>query len=210
MAANDFYKVNTYSTMLGSSCQNEYWYRQETGTGGAVELADAFITLVLDIVRLVQSSQILYNLIKVYSQQGGTDFIEIDLTGQNGLNGANSLPPFCAIALSTPRKRSDMKPGQKRLVGIPDIYDDQGVITNVDYLAAIDDVADALSTDLGDVGTSSVWSPVIVRRVKTTVNGKTYYVVPDPITNSDYYAADAWFKRVNVTSQVSRKYGVGS
>lgn len=209
MAVGSFYKVNTYATMLGSSCQNEFWYRQSAGSGSSVELANAFIDLVLDIIRVVQSSQILYQLIKVYSHNSNSDFTEQDLVGQNGLASINSLPPFCAAGFSTPRKLSDMKSGQKRFVGVPDSVDDQGVITNAQYLLNLDSVADALSDSLGDVGTASVWDPIIVRRIKVTVNGKTYYKVPDVITNADFYAADGWSKKINVTSQNSRKYGVG-
>lgn len=210
MATGDFYKVNTYSTFAGQQCQNEFWYLQGTGTGNAAELAEAFLDVVLATIRIIQSSVVFYNLIKVYNWNNDADFVELDLTGTNGLNTNTAHPPFCALAFSTPRKLSSMRAGQKRFAGALETYDVNGTINNAPYLAQMDDVATVMSDDLIGGTTSTPWGMVIVKRVLTTVGSKQYYKVPKPIGAGQWYPADSWSKSVEVTSQVSRKVGRGA
>jgi len=183
---------------------------QGTGTGNAAELAQAFIDVVLAAMRTIQASVVFYNLLKVYNWDNDADFVEVDLTGLNGLNTNTAHPPFCAISFSTPRKLSSMRAGQKRLAGALESVDTNGTITNSAYLADMDICADAFSDDLIGGTTSTPWGMVIVKRVLTTVGTKQYYTVPKPIGAGQWYPADEWSKSVEVTSQVSRKIGRGA
>jgi len=210
MASGNFYKVNTYSTFANQACQNEFWYRQGSGAGDAAELAEAFIDVVLAAMRAIQASVVLYNLLKVYNWGNEADFVELDLTGLNGLDTNTAHPPFCALGFSTPRKLASMKAGQKRLAGALESNDTNGLITNAAYLTKMDDCADAFSDDLVGGTTGSTWGMVIVQRVLTRVGSKQYYIVPNPIGTGQWYPADEWSKKVQVTSQVSRKVGRGS
>lgn len=209
MAVGSFYQVILKGLYGSVNTRNEFWYRQQSGTGDATELNTFFQTYVMSSIKLIVSSDTGFNGVSVYNHNDDADFQEDTFALEPGDWAGATMPPMNATGFSTPRKRLGMRPGQKRFLGAPINAVSNGVFTNASFLTAADTCAVGLSSPITDGGTGSVWYPIIVKRVNVGTSLNPDYRVPVTITTSDYYEADDWSLKVNVTTQNSRKFGVG-
>lgn len=210
MSAGSFYQVKVFTSFRDQQCLNEYWYRQGAGSGGAPELAGAIEADLLTTIFNNQHELVKGVALKTYNWNNALDFDERSLTSWEGALTGDCLPSFVAVGFTCLRGRTDMKPGQKRFVGVPANVDDAGIITNAGYITGLLAQEVVLGQTLSHGGSGSDWSPVIVRRINFATPPAKDYRPPVTITASDYYFANVWNYRTELTSQNSRKIGRGS
>lgn len=213
MAAGDFYNVVLSGLTSGQQLVSDFWYRQESGDGDSDDLALRFIAAFMPVLTNIISVSTQFTHLKVVNHYNAVDFYDQDFTPViPGLQAGARAPVFLAAAFKQPRKIAKRNNGAKRF-GTLSEADTNGDIITAGSLARFTAVAAALSADLvvTDTPVDQVFEPVIVLREKyTTPGGKQAYRVPALITPGMYYTADAWQVVNNLTTQNSRKLGVGA
>lgn len=169
MALDDIYVVDHVQSFLGEALHNMYTFERST-TGTAVDLINAFREDMLPLILQLQVDDVRTETIKAYSLGNLSDLDEqtVDETGANV--GVDMLPIFNAINFSLKPVGRTVRPGSKRISGVPETVATNGTITDSTYLTAMETFRLELSEPISDDDVT-FWNPVIVKRVK--------YAVPD-------------------------------
>jgi hypothetical protein len=118
-----------------------------------------------------------------------------------------SLPSFAAIGYTLKLNTRAVRPGSKRIAGIPEIVTNRQTITDAAYIALMEAFRLKLQSPL--VGAADTWQLVVVKRVKTPVVGTVplQYDYRMPTTDADlvYGSVVAALTSTTISSQVSRK-----
>lgn len=204
MASGGYYRVLVKGVCLARPTLSVWWYQQSLGTGGAAELAQGFMDALFELLLDTMCADSGLNNVSVYNHNDPEDFVENVGTGGGGSIGSESLPSSSAVYVQCARGRQDIRSGRKMLYGIPE---NQVSGNQLPTSGTYKDALVALTTAMGEeiVEGGNTYIPVIVRRVKVTVGGKTYYRVPTTITVNDTYPAVNWNAKRNISTQNSRK-----
>jgi len=219
MASGDLYLVTLFGTIFGNQTVNTFTYLQtgeeEEPESSAEVLAGAFQTAFLPVGGVLRGQAIgasqTWDAIRVTNQfEDSSDFIEVGFpTPFTGGGSGAVMPPYVTYAFRTPWLGRSVRRGQKRFSGVLEVEVNNGILQS-NVLTLLAPIGSALGAQL--VNGSAVYSPVIVRRVKTLDPDTGRYVYSLPTNPSQYFGvrADGWAAQLYSSTQNSRKYGRGS
>lgn len=175
---------------------NIYCYKQISGSGGAKELSDSWQATILPLIVAFQSVAVGHQTVTVINLDNDADFnvqfpaSEVGTGTQTG----DCLPRYNAFKFFYVRSTRASRNGWKRIMGIPESVQVNGVVTNGGEITALEACAAAMATGLVD-GSGNGWLPKILRRAQ-----------PDhtpPIDRADFAIDDVVWD--GITTQNSRK-----
>lgn len=169
MALADIYVLDHMQTFLNEELHNIYTY-ERLDTGTANDLVAAFIEDVLPLILPLQSSVVKTPSIKAYSLGNLGDLWEETVNEEGGTVDAEILPIFNALGYTFKPTSRAVRPGSKRIAGVPESAQVNGTITLAGYLTAMEALRLAYAGNISD-DDANFWAPVVVKRVK--------YEVPD-------------------------------
>lgn len=194
----------------GELVQNVYFYSAEDSDGSAEDLSLAFNNdMLTGLIRDLQSNQFSHTVIGAQSLGNPADFYNRVLTGAVGVWGTDCLPAFNALNFTLRTASRAVRPGSKRIGGLPDntgVYTN-GQVIDVSELATMEDVRIAMSAIITAAGAE--YTPVIVKRifVPATVDHKAYYRLPETDGELEYFPVSVALVNPVVTHQTSRGNG---
>jgi len=216
MATGDVYEVIDVQTQEGQQVLNVYFYYQAlplvplSGTIAqalAEDWADQFIPLLVDfqVDTLVHEEVRCRNLFDA-------DDVGITITGDAGSNETSeALPTFLAVGMKLNHDKPSVRPGGKRLPGLYEVIQDEGVIV-AGAVEKLDDLAEALAEPLpaGILIPVDTMYPCVVKRVREGDPGEYEYRLPEAQGELVFGMIIEVLWDLLITSQVSRKIGVGA
>jgi len=210
VANNDIWEVIDVQEMDGQEILNVYFYRSDNvgDVGGDAEaLASEFVDGVIQFVTPFQNAALVHTEVRVRNLFNPADTFELPISrpGETGL-AADHLPVFTAIPFRLAHGNGAVKPGSKRIAGISEDAQVDGVITASGYLTFLAGAADAMLDALPHVSLIDVWYPVVVKRI---LDGGSYRLPENSGEAVFGVLLDVLFD-VLLSSQTSRKIGVGS
>lgn len=187
MSLDQFYQLEhamNWSNGSGEEMKNIYFYRSGAGFGDATaeELLNGFFEDVLPFVLGVQSAFVDTTRITVVNLGDPMDFSEAVYTALDGtFTESEALPPFAALNYTLRLSTRAIRPGSKRIPGIPASVSANGIVTSSPYLAAMETLRTKFVIPIGTHGgTEDVFSPVVIKRVPyTTGEGNPAYRLPE-------------------------------
>lgn len=216
MAAGDIYEVVDVQALYEQQVLNVYFYEQRgafvplSGTV-AQNLAEEWNESILPTILPFQHPALTHVETRVRNLFDATD-AGVSVSGIPGTasSATDALPGFVATGFSLKTDNASIRPGAKRIAVQPESYVTDGVLTGgaLTQAAAIADVLAAPITG-GLIITDDIMFPVVVKRVRSGSPGTYEYRLPE--TSGEAVVGtiiEALFDAV-VTSQISRKIGVG-
>jgi hypothetical protein len=206
VATTGLYQLNHKQTYLGEDIENVYFFRREDAGTDHVDLIDAFIADVLPAVQALQAPQIITASIKAQSLGNLSDFGEQIVNTPGTYDPSEILPIFNAIGYTFRSANRGVRPGSKRITGIPETVQAGGIVTLSVYLTRMEACRVAMDSVIGT--SPGFFTPIIVKRIKTAVPGTTpvkyKYTLPavgDDATIATFLGV---FTSPIITHQVSR------
>lgn len=205
MALSDIYQVvfrqlwNQAEPML-----NVMHYRRQDISGSAEGLRLAWMEDIYPVWRAAQSDIIWYQILQVANLGDPTDWSEVTFTNARGAAAGEALPPHSTINFTLRPEDRRVRPGSKRLPGVPQDWVTNGIVDAAGGITSYNNLRTALSNNL-QVGAGTLYTPIIVKRVKdTNENGKEYYRLPE--TDGELLFSDLFgvLWNTKVSHQVSR------
>lgn len=217
MAVNDVYEVVDVQSLHGQEILNVYFYQQRAAfvpSAGniATALAEGFSEQVVPFVAACQSGDLLHIETRVRNLfnpvDAGSFITGVAGTGSSG--AAQTMPSFTAWGFTLKHDNPSVRPGSKRVAGVDESNQDDGIPSLI-IMPALDALAEALAAPIegGIFLTDDIMFPVVVKRVRTGAPGAYEYVLPDNAGDLTVGKVLEALVKLFVTSQVSRKYGVG-
>lgn len=212
----DVYELVDEQRLDGQEMLDVYYYRLgdvfvTTDPTIAQALAEQWAAQILPGVLGVQSSDVGHSQIRVRNLYNEGDAFNL-VVSESGAISAVADSDFDALSFVLQGESAVTRKGAKRIGGLTDASNTRGVVTDSTTLTAAATLADLLATPVavGLIIPSNVFYPVIVKRIRAGVSGSYTYRLPanagEGVTNA---IINALFN-VLVTSQTSRKQGVGS
>lgn len=218
MAVNDVYEVIDVQELYGQQVLNVYFYRQTALVDAAYSsqsegLAYNFSFLVVPAVCAVQAGDITHTEIRVRNLFDDTDAFNLPISEPGTIQPAssNGASSFSAVGITLASNNAAVKDGAKRIGGLPDGFATDGVLSVSGILTALNSLMTALEDAVDGAGgvADPSFLPVIVKRIRSGVAGAYEYRLPENIGELVYgLVADALYSLL-VTTQISRKVGVG-
>lgn len=199
MASGNLYTLldrQIYVAEDGNPAFNLYCFLQTAGSGGALALADAFRGTILPLVVGIQSVAVGHSDLIVTNLDVPEDFIDSPVSSEDGTGTqtGDCLPRYNAFSMFYARSTRASRNGWKRIMGVPESVQVNGVVTNAGELTALAALAAALAAGMID-GSANAWSPQIYRKAQ-----------PDhtpPIDRANFGISGVSFK--GLTTQNTRK-----
>jgi hypothetical protein len=221
MALGEVYELTLKTTQAGQQMANVFYFQElSTFAGGlpnpAEACASAFFAQYLPKIRAITNPQLNYLMISCRSLWTDSFKHDILLTGNGtgtGNFGGEALSTFLAIGFKMRGNNPAVKVGFKRFAGIGEGVNANGVVNLIGgEITAMTALKTQMSTNLMDTLTTLIpwFAPAIIKRVRTGVPGNYVYRLPaEPgETIVSVIVEAAW--QLLLTSQTSRKVGVGS
>lgn len=144
---------------------NVYAYRQTSGTGDSEALVTQFITDVLPDIVGVQSVAMGHSMISAVNLDDPTDFFETAVGSEigTGTQAGDCLPRYNCFSFIYRRTTREVRNGWKRIAGVPESAQVNGVVTNAGFISALAMLAVTLGEPIVGEG-ADVWNPRILRR----------------------------------------------
>lgn len=213
MAVNDIFIARLTLSGSGQTLQNLFTYKATNSSANAVQLADWLVTNLVPDLRDILSDATTFNNIYVENLNSPTDFTTQSFAvGTIGNLTGEAEPVFNAMRFYSPTKSKIIRGGNKRF-GMLQKASVEGdfMVTSGGFGTAISAMITTLNTS--PVGASGgTFQPIIVKRtfVPATPTHKAYYTLPSVADSSNNYQANNWVFSDLVTTQDSRKRGVGA
>jgi hypothetical protein len=208
MALADIYQLIHRQDFIGKLVENVYFFRREDSSVDHQDLQDGFVDQYLNDILTIQCAVVKSTEILVQSLGNTSDFGSTPLTATEGLRSGDCLPAFNAVGYTFRSADRAVRPGSKRICGVPEavtLYDD---ITDASYLGYMETLRVTLDTPITFGG--GIFTPVLVKRIKEPIVGTVppqyTYRLPetgDPLTVATFLGVLVGKK---VTSQISRKH----
>lgn len=216
MAVGDVYEVIDVQDLFGQEVQNVYFYLQEAAfipLAGSIAqaLAEEFVEEFIPLIALTQAVNIMHVEVRVRNLFDPTD-AGIAVTGVIGeqADTGGILPSFNAWGLQFNTDNASVRPGAKRIAGIAEINQNNGVPTP-GMIDALNDLGDALAAPItgGLIIEDDIMFPVVVKRVRSGTSGNYEYRLPETSGELVFGRIIETLVKLLVTSQITRKIGVG-
>lgn len=219
MAVGDLYEVTDEQRVLGQLVVNVYHYRQALDflvgpPTVAEELASGWIAQKLPAILPCQAGDAVHTSVKVRNLFDSADqYTElISLAGLYAGGGNQEiLPAFNAVSFTMNGDNAAVRPGHKRLAGIPEPTQSDGVIVDPGFAANCQAAAAAMSSPVtvGLVIQDPVFVPVVIKRVREGTEGNYTYRLPANSAEAIVSQIAVAAFNALITSQISRKIGIG-
>jgi len=160
------YRVDLFQTYVAQEVLNTFWYRHGLDANDKTqECADAFNTVVLPEIAIVQHVNVAYTNIKVAPVFGTGTEVNKSPTTTAGLIVGDPTVPFLAASIRLNRSTNEQRHGWKRFCGLA-----EGNITDTvfgaAYFALLVTLADELTSSITEV--AETFFPQIVRKPFST------------------------------------------
>lgn len=209
MAGNngDVYLLSDKQRLENQLCLNVWFYQlQDIATApGAQEMADAWVGQILPLLLPVQSANLVHEELTVQNLFQPSDRVVVPMSEPGLYAASDDAATFNAIGIRLLQDNGAVKNGSKRIAGLADLAQENGVITETGIMTDLDDLTDALSDTLLN-GILPTFVPAVIKRV---LSGGVYSLPTTPEELVIGFIVDALWNSL-VTSQVSRKIGVGA
>lgn len=220
MAAGDIYEVSDDQTLFSQQIGNVYFYRQAlefvtTDPTKAQTLAQNWVAQMLDKVRAIQTPDVLHTRIRVRNLYNESDAYElsISLAGNAGVaSTGQTTSPFDAYAFAMDGSNAAVRDGQKRIAGVDEGWVLDGALNPATYDGtAFVNAANAMAAPVtvGLIIPDNVFLPVVVKRIREGAPGAYTYRLPESSGEGVWSQIVVGLYKLIITSQVSRKIGVG-
>lgn len=216
MAINDIYMLTFVQSFgLGGEEVQTNWFYRAVDAGGTAEALHAAWGDPAGMLGLYCDTQTQFmknKLIRVINLFSLTDFYEEGINGGGGFTG-DTLPAFATMRYSLKLNTRGIKPGSKRVPGVPESVQVDGVITNETEIANMNLLANGMAQNIGGIDDVPEFEPVVVKRIKTLVpadgDKPAYYKysLPDNSEDLNYGKVVAALANTRVGHQVSRGNG---
>lgn len=216
VVVGDLFELVDVQHQDGQEVLNVYFYELgdifvTTTPTNAQVLAEQFIAQKLDAIRTIQTNALSHDEIRVRNLYNHADSYTAAIS-LPGFDDGDADSNFDAIGFVLQGETTAVRKGSKRIGGLLDTYNTSGVIDAVGSPALLTAAADAMRTpvQVGLILPSDVFYPTLVKRVRSGIAGAYEYRLP---TNSSEGVKTRIIEVIwnaVVTSQVSRKIGVGA
>lgn len=217
MATNDVYELTLKQVDRGQAAYNVFFYHQAlsfvtTFPTVAQVLAEGWADQILPAIQLIQPEEVLTESIVVRNLFNESDRYELLISEGGTIPGdRQQFSTFNAVGFSLGGDNGAVKNGAKRFAGASEDNVNDGVITGGAFIASLDDLGDALeaAVTVGLIIMDPVFLPVIVKRVRSGSPGAYTYRLPGNPLEAVLSRVVVALWDVLITSQISRKIGVG-
>jgi hypothetical protein len=217
---NDLYELSLIGTLFNQEVSNVFHYRQAlefatTNPTHAQALAEGFRDQKMTALRALSSGDLVYTDINVRNLYDGADQynLPVSLPGTGSSAGvADTLGSFTALSFTLQPETNVTKQGAKRFAGVFEAQQTDGVVTDTNILTTHAPAASAAITSPVTVGLvipDDVFIPVLVKRIRSGSPGGYSYRLPTNAAEGQWSRIVVALFNAIVTSQVSRKIGVG-
>lgn len=205
MPLNTIYQLVHRQTAFTEAIENVYFYNHSAGTGDATDLGNDWIDQILPLVLDIQNENMHTVGVDITNLGDLGDFDSLVATGV-GISTGAMLPSFNGISFTMKPDTRAVRKGGKRIAGMSEASQTNGIIDDTALEARIETYRLALGANL--VGVADTWTPVIVKRVKTAVAGTTptkyKYALPKVDADLVYAGILSVLTTLKVAHQVSR------
>lgn len=216
MAVGDVYEIVDVQELQGQEIQNVYFYHQiapfvPLSGSMAQAIGEEFVATVINQIRDVQSVDLLHVEVRVRNLFDAVDAATV-VSGIVGaqVSGGDYLPSYCAWGFQETTDNATVRDGAKRIAGVPELLQEDGVPTE-DAIDLLNILADQLAQPItgGLIIEDDILYPCVVKRVRSGVAGAYEYRLPENTGELVFGTVLELLVKLFVTSQVSRKFGVG-
>ncbi len=209
MAFSDLYEVLDNQSIGAEPLLNAYQVERVTGSFTALDIAVAFIDSMGSLIRNIQHTTVIHDIVTVRSLDDPTDFATAVFAPNTGVLVGAQLSNFAAGTIQFNRRRTDMNNGQKRYAA-GDETQAVGNNWSAAQLTAMQALADRLVQPWEESAAPgvAVCNLVIIKRICTTtpsppcLGGYRLPLSTDPLV---LYTPVSALARSTIRSQVSRK-----
>jgi len=213
----NIYELVDVQAFQGQEVLNVYFYRVQeiavsTLATAAQVLGENWIDQILPDIAYVQVADLVHTGLRVRNLFVPGDAWETSVSVPGVNESADYLPIFDAFKFTLDGETHDVRKGRKSIAGISESVQTNGVVTDTGTLTDLGNTSDALAraVQVGLILPSDVFFPCLVKRVRSGVAGAYTYELPtDVFTSVSTQVISALFD-VLISSQVSRKIGVGA
>jgi hypothetical protein len=207
-ADGDLYQIVDVQRLDNQVCLNVYFYKRNAPVlvgNPAQQVADAFDASVIPAIADVQSPSLVHEELRVQNLFDASDSYTKLISEAGTGSASDTATPFDALGLRLVQDNGAIRNGSKRLAGVTDGMASQGILNDSATITALiaAGVAMVAGVDIGIV--ANAITPVIIQRILDA--GR--YRLPANSGEAVYGNITDALYNVDVTSQVSRKYGRG-
>jgi hypothetical protein len=188
-------------------CQNVFFYHNEAGDGDASDLLASFEVQVINIIDNIQSLDFEWRTAVARCLSNLTDDAELDIT-LAGAVAVESFPNTVAANFTLRPSSRLVRPGSKRIAGIPEDAGNHNEWNDAGWLADAANVVTALGATInGTGGLGADYDPVIVKRIPyTTSGGNPGYRLPENNSEANVVPVAGVFLSLVPSHQISRRF----
>lgn len=215
MAVGDIYEVTDVQTFLGQQTLNVYFYRQDApfvplSGNTATALAEEWEASVLPAIAACQTNALTHVEVRARNLFDPTDAGSA-LSGVAGsLSSPDVLPAHDAYGLTLKHDNPSIRPGGKRISGVGEDRQTLGVPISA-QVTLLNAAADAIAAPItgGLIITDDIMFPVVVKRINEGTTEAPEYRLPATSGEATVGLIIEALVNLLVTTQTSRKVGVG-
>jgi len=199
------WQVTDHQLLNNQEMLNVYFFANDDGDGTAEDLRTAFDVQLLDVIKDMQSEDLNHSLTEVIALFDEADF-NLFATDIDGTVANESLPNTDAINFTLKPASRAVRPGSKRIAGIPEGATSNNVVNEETYLPFVELARLALEGNIINTdGLDVEYRPVIVKRIPYTApSGNPAYRLPTSGSEANVIAVLAVLTKLVMSHQTSR------
>lgn len=207
MALADLYLLVFKQTFHGKPFENTFTFQRADSGSTAVDLGNAFIADVIPAIAPIQVNDVLYSELVITNLGNLGDNANVILSGGGSYGNDNALPLLNAINYTFKPASRVVRPGSKRISGIPGIVVTDDFVTDATYIGRMNTLRGVFGAPISDG--SQLFDFVVVKRVKEPIPDtepqKYSYRLPTIGETPVVSELGGVLVNTRVSSQVSRK-----
>lgn len=218
MSLFDVYEVTHVQSLFEQEVNNVYFYQERSvfvTTYPTVSqlVAERFVAQILPKVNAVQTADLKNVSIRVRNLFNAADSFELIISGTGSIASVNqTMPAFNAFGFTLAGDTAAVKPGAKRIAGVDEAFNQNGVFNGtamqIGFFTALADTFKEPLT-VGLIIQGDVFYPVLVKRVRSGTKGNYTYKLPTDLLSTVVSTIITTSFNLLITSQTSRKVGIG-
>lgn len=217
MAGGDIYELTLHQLDRGQVCENVFYFEQRfefvtTDPTHAQVLAENWRDQILPSISACQPAEVLTTGVSVKNLFDVSDGYDLALSIAGGFATDRQMEStFNAIGFKLNGNNPAVKNGSKRFAGVFEDYVDDGVITGATLLTVCNTLGTKIATPVtvGLIIFTDTFFPCIVKRIRSGTPGNYTYRLPETRLETVFSSVVVALLNVIITSQLSRKIGVG-
>lgn len=222
MGQLDVYSVTLVGSLYSQQTVNVFFYEQTNAfvplvPTAAQALAQEWDAQIAPPIANLVSRDVTFTSVSVRNLFNIADAYDLLISRQGSGGGAtpaeaDSMSAFNAYDFELNGTNAAVRNGRKRFPGVNEVYVTDGVVTTAGFLSGtVAAVETALESpvNIGVLLPSPVFYPVIVKRVREGIDPNYTYRLPRTIGEKIVSVISTVAFNVLITSQISRKIGIG-